>query len=579
MIKETSIVGTANLFTNAENYLQASTKKQCTDETAWFNQFRVRITNKINEKIFFPLYCDNNGAPISSIRINVAMLILKDSKGWSYVELREQCMANIFVRRALGLYNLDDPIPARSTFFDFLSRLSKWKENTNEDLLDKLFKEITKEQMLEFSVMGNKIRMDSTTLGSNIAWLSRYELVHETIRYAYSHSRSRSRALINSVLSEEDINVIKEIRSETGDKVSYRSTNPQLKSKLIRLGTLMHNIIRNIQATSTKQIEVLRKVFFEQYEIVDGKVVLLPVSRLLPTNIQSPYDIEGDYHRKNKKKVKGYTVNPTETCHPDNAFDLITDVIVAPATVHDSKHLIPAVEATEEVTGQKVETINTDSNYHSQDNQEECAERGIDLVLSGLGGGKPKYDIELLENGELSVTNLITQETTIAIKINRKDPAAPPAWKIINENGNETRFEQKKLDTCNLRRMIKNRSKEEINLRNNVEATISQLMYPFSNDKSVYRGLIRHVIWARARCMGINCCRITRYMLILKELFKSYVQILVILCKMRVLTSFLFNIFNIFTRLMTIFWKFWFKNIFWSVFFPKKQNICINVSL
>ena len=570
MIRETSKFGTLNLFTNAENYLLESTKKQCNNDNEWFNQFRIRITNKINEKIFFPLYCSDNGAPISSIRINVAMLILKESKGWSYSELREQCKANIFVRRALGLYNLDDPIPARSTLFDFIKRLVDWKTETNEDLLEHLFKEITKEQILEFSVMGNKIRMDSTMLGSNIAWLGRYELVHETLRQAYNSDSK----LINAILSEADIEIMKELSCESGDKVSYRTTNPQLESKLICLGTLMHKIISNIPKTSTKHIEIIRTVFFEQYEIVDDKIVLMPKKRLLSTNVQSPFDTEGEFHQKKNKKVKGYTVNATETCNPDNLVDLITDVSVAPASVHDSKHLIPAVKATEEITGQKVETINTDGNYHSHVNQEECSKQDIDLILSDLGGSKPQYDLQVVENGELIVTNLLTQEIIPAKKVNRKDKTAPPVWKIINENGKERKFTQADVDTCNLRKKIKSRSKEEINIRNNVEATISQIIYPFPNDKSVYRGLFRHVIWARARCMGINCRRLNNFMLKLDKLFKLYVQIILILGKTGVLCSFLFKIFNDFVILLKKLWKYLFKYFFRWVFIPKQQNLC-----
>ena len=572
MIRETSTSGTINLFTNAENYLLESTKKQCNDDTEWFNQFRFHITNKIDEKIFFPLYCADNGAPISSIRINVAMIILKEAKGWSYDELREQCKANIFVRRAIGLFNLDDPIPARSTLFDFLARLSDWNKQNNDDLLEKLFKSITNRAVLEFSVMGNKVRMDSTMLGSNIAWLSRYELVHETLRFAYN----REFLLINPILSEQDFSIIKEIIGEKGYKVTYRSTNSQLESKLISFGTLIYKIISNIPATSTEPIEILRKVFFEQYEIVDDKVVLLPKERLLSTNIQSPYDPDGDFNKKNNKKTKGYNVNVTETCNPDNFVNLITDVIVSKASVHDSKFLIPAIENTEEITGQKVETVNTDANYHSHDNQAECVQQEIDLVLSDLGGSKAKYDLMVDNNGDLIVKNLDTQEIIPSIKVNRQDLTAPPVWKIINENGKKRQFTQAEVDTSSLRRTIKNRSQAEINLRNNVEATISQLMYPFSNDKSVYRGLIRHIIWARARCLGINCRRITKFIIKLKKLLKTYLEILLITSKMRVLTSFLLNIFNYFCQFMRKFWFFGLKHFFsWILY--KKRSIFVEI--
>jgi len=44
-----------------------------------------------------------------------------------------------------------------------------------------------------------------------------------------------------------------------------------------------------------------------------------------------------------------------------------------------------------------------------------------------------------------------------------------------------------------------------------VEATIFQLGYHYSNDKSRYRGLIKHKMWANARCLWINFVRILNY--------------------------------------------------------------------
>ena len=49
-----------------------------------------------------------------------------------------------------------------------------------------LFSQVTKGQCIEFEVSGKSVRMDSKLLGSNIAYLSRYELVHETFRLFFN---------------------------------------------------------------------------------------------------------------------------------------------------------------------------------------------------------------------------------------------------------------------------------------------------------------------------------------------------------------------------------------------------------
>jgi len=72
-----------NLFTSVNTVLLNSVIKDLNDPTKWYNQFRENITMRINEELFRPLFCEDNGAPNSSIRILCAMNILKDGKNWS----------------------------------------------------------------------------------------------------------------------------------------------------------------------------------------------------------------------------------------------------------------------------------------------------------------------------------------------------------------------------------------------------------------------------------------------------------------------------------------------------------------
>ena len=62
--------------------------------------------------------------------------------------------------------------------------------------------QVTQSQAIEFQVHGKKVRMDSKLLGSNIAWYSRYELVHETLRKAYPDLQS---ALCHLSLNEAEL--------------------------------------------------------------------------------------------------------------------------------------------------------------------------------------------------------------------------------------------------------------------------------------------------------------------------------------------------------------------------------------
>jgi hypothetical protein len=62
-----------------------------------------------------------------------------------------------------------------------------------------------------------------------------------------------------------------------------------------------------------------------------------------------------------------------------------------------------------------------------------------------------------------------------------------------------------------LRKQIAETPIETLQKRNNVEATIFQLGYHYSNAKTRYRGQIKHQMWANIRCLWINFVRILRY--------------------------------------------------------------------
>ena len=67
-----------NLFTCGTSLFSGKSQKLYEDKLAWHNQFRKHVTMRINESLFSPLYCSNNGSPNASIRVLVAMMILNN---------------------------------------------------------------------------------------------------------------------------------------------------------------------------------------------------------------------------------------------------------------------------------------------------------------------------------------------------------------------------------------------------------------------------------------------------------------------------------------------------------------------
>jgi len=508
MFRKTKTASQLNLFTSTQSQLSGKAKRIYEDDKEWHNQFRERILEMIDEEIFRPLFIEDFGAPNSSIRVLVCMMILKEAHGCSDSYLFDNCMFHALFRSALGLHNSDDPIPVQSTYYLFRKKIVEWEKAGNGNLLEKVFTQVTKSQIAEFSINGNKVRMDSKLLGSNIAWLNRYELVHETLRVACKSIN----VPFAKFLTASELDVLKEISTETCSSVSYRSTNTQLESKLIQLGIIISKLLTFVSTDVTEPIEVLRKVFHQHYEVVNSEVILLPYEKLTSARIESPHDPECHYHKKADQKQKGYSINITETCNPENTVNLTTSVIVEPASVHDNKFMIPALEHTQEMLPQKIETLNADGAYHSIPNHDYCSEKEIDFVLSAIGGTNSRLELSIDADGNLICLDTETGTLLPTRKVVTKSENAPLKWVAYFPDRKNPRYlTQHDVDICLLRKQIANRSKEELNLRSNVEATIFQLGYHYRANKSRYRGLIKHRMWANIRCMWINFVRIRKY--------------------------------------------------------------------
>lgn len=519
MFKKSSKHSQLNLLSTPTSFLTGSSLKEYEDSKGWHNQFYTQVTQRIDEEQFRPLFCSDNGAPNASICVLVGMMILKEGQGLSDAKLFEECRFNLLTRRALGLFNMDDSLPAVSTYYLLRKRIVEREKAGNENLIEKVFAQLTKSQAIEFHVNGKKLRMDSKLLGSNIAWYSRYELVHETLGKAYPSIKSE---ICHLSLSDSERELMESILSESGDKVVYRSNREEVESKMTTLGVLIYKIIRQQSAPFSESMQTLCRVFHDQYQFIENEseenengkeriVLPRPKEAISAKSVQSPHDAECHYRNKDGNQVKGYSINLTETCDAGSSLNLITNVMVDVVSTADCDFLQPAIEATMEVITQEIETVNADGAYNSVSNQNYCQAEDIDLILSAIQGKPSQYDLSCDEQGELVVTDLKTNEIVPSHKIVSRKNCEQPKWAIKNEKGKNRYFTQKEIDSCLLRKQAAARTQAELNVRNNVEASIFQLGYHYSNDKSRYRGLSKHKIWANARCLWINFVRIVNY--------------------------------------------------------------------
>jgi len=503
MFKKSNKEPQLDAFTSVPMMLESSAFKQYNDQGYWHNQFHDQVVMRIDETIFSILFNNTTGAPNSSIRTLIGMMTLKESFVWSDSQLFENCRFNLLVRSALGLFNMSDPLPVESTYYLLRKRIYDHQKQTGEDLMGKAFAQITSEQVKEFDVNGHSIRMDSKLIGSNIALFSRYEIIHQTLCMFYKTLDESAK----SRLSITDLEQLEKLATEEPIKTVYRSTKEEVKGMLQPIGIICHKLLILFNDLQTEHFQLLCRVFNEQYKVSDNQLIELRSNEeIFSSSVQSPHDPECAYRSKGDQKVKGYSVNITETCS-DEGLNLITNVLVEKANTPDTAFVEPAIQATLDVTSQKIEKVYIDGAYQSPANDDFC--ENIDMVFTGIQGAESRYDLEMTSEG-LMVTDTKTGELIQAVLVKKQKNSTEDRWRIKTSTG-KYYFGQQAIRASNIRRQMKGRPKEELYKRNNVEATIFQLSFPLRNNKSKYRGQIKQKMWACCRCLWINLVRIVNF--------------------------------------------------------------------
>ena len=505
MFKKSTTNKQLGVFTTASSLMCKREGRQYEDEREWHMQFYRNVTCNIDEDVFRPLFDEKMGCPTKAIRQLVAMSILKEGAGCSDETLYENCRYNLLWRAALGLFNIDDQCPAISSYYHLRELICDYEETSenHENLYEKCFQKLTAAQCKAYKVSGKTVRMDSKLISSNIAWYSRYEIIHKTLLMSVDKG-------VASRISDQLVRLkAEEFLDEDASKTVYRSDSETLGKRLLDLGIVISHILKVHAGT---ELTLLRRVFHEQYDVAqDGTITVRDKKLITSDSVQNPNDTDAAYRSKGGKKVKGFAVNITETCDEESKPNLITDVQVEPANKADNTFVEDAVRKTKEVTGNKVDKVHADGAYQIKENRGLAAdkENGFDFIANGIQGKPSRFDLDLQEDGTLEITDKQTAEVMTAIKV--KDDK----WKIPvkTKEGKDTYryFDKTSIERYKVRRQTESIPWDERKKRNNVEASIFQYCFHTRNNKTRYRGLIKHTLQAIARCAWINMRRLFLY--------------------------------------------------------------------
>ena len=494
-------------------------------KASWAQTFYEEVFCRIEEELFAVLYSEKASRPNTAINVLVGLEIMKSGFGWSDAELEEQLAFNVQVRYGLGYRNLAEGHLELRTVYNFRQKLAQYMQASGENLLERVFEQITDEQIEVLALKTGKLRMDSVQIGSNIRQMSRVQLLVEVLQRVW--------CMLSEVEQQRYKAEFEPYLKGTSGQYVYHIKSGEGQSHLKEIGHLMQALVDDLERLYAEKetYAVLARVFSEHFIIEEQQLRPKQGKELSAASLQSPDDWEATYRKKKGVEYKGYVTNVTETCEPENDLQLIVKVQTEANITDDAQMLADVVPDLVQRTD--VEEIHVDGAFGSPNVDELLNAEEIELYQTAIRGRKEEdsqlslSDFEVKLNAEKQPEQIICpqgQQTEVKKGRQRErfkarfDSAicqkCPLQDRCPTTKLNRFRslyFNQQQLNVAGRRRNQKKASASGRNLRSAVEATVRSLKHPFGNGKLPVRGKIRVSMMMIASAAMCNARRIWRY--------------------------------------------------------------------
>ncbi|MDD5701412.1 MAG: transposase [Dehalococcoidales bacterium] len=375
-------------------------------DKSWAPIFRKLIFEKIDERRYAALYSSIESRPNFPVNIWVGLEILKALHDYTDEELIDQFHFNLLCARALGQDNLGDITLSERTIYYNRQRLLEYENKTGRNLLEEEFKALTDETIMKLKLNTNMQRMDSTMIGSCIKQMSRLELIAKVLQNFYRD------------LSEAEQSRWKERLTgyieEAADHIAYQLKRAEVEEHVKKLGDLLFELQEayagEAEIRALKSYQHVSRLLMEQYNIkIDLEKTSLeakPAKEISSGSLQNPADDTATFRHKNGENYHGDILNITETCHPDNPVQLLTDISLHTNNTADETILVERIPDLKERTG--LDQLITDGGYSGEKAESACQLESVTLVPTEVKGRKLGKDKIALAQFQIEANQVIT---------------------------------------------------------------------------------------------------------------------------------------------------------------------------
>jgi len=491
-------------------------------EKSWADAFYHSFFRQIDEERFAVLYAQEDSRPNVPVNVLVGLEVLKAGKGWTDEEMYEAFCYDLQVRYALGYRSLEEGHFELRTMYNFRQRLAKHMQESGENLIGKVFEDVTDKQLQALKVKTGKLRMDSTQVASNIQNGSRLQLLVEVLQR------------VHRMLSEEEQAEYEEffasyVKGKANHYV-YRLRGAY-QGHIQKIGEVMAQLVVDLAERYGEEpaYQVLKRVFEEHFVWTEEEQRPKQGQELSADSLQSPDDMEASYRKKREEDYVGYVVNVTETCDPENDLQLIVQMQTESNVKDDAAMLAEALPELEKRLN--VKEMDTDGGYNSEDVDKLMRELQVEHFQSAIRGGAPSPDrvglvaftiltdewgrLEQLTcpDGQIATAELRRKTERFIVRFDAEQCTACPLRSqcIVpsdNQPGKAVLYlDQRQVDVALKRQRLLIMKQSGRNLRPAVEATVRSVKHPFRGKLPV-RGKFRMASMMLASALMVNVRRI-----------------------------------------------------------------------
>jgi len=360
-------------------------------EDSWAGLFRQEILTELPADHLARRFRADFGRPAKELYTVLGVILLQQMHDLTDLETVNQLAFN-----QQWHYALD--IPSESDAAKYMCPKTLWnmrKKVTDQELDTVLFQQVTHKLAQVFEVDTTKQRLDSVHLKSNMRRLGRLGILTRCIN-RFLVNLKRQHPELYASLEPELV-----ARYDTKKALAcFSQVKPSASAKTLASVAqegfgLLQGCAAHPQVSGMLSYRLLHRALNDHCEVkaagVDApaEITVKPPREVSCQSLQNPSDPEAGY---SGHKGQGYQAQVMETfCDSEDpqvkarTLNLITHVAVAPASLSDSRALLPALTDTQarELGPQEVLA---DTPYGSDDNCRQAAALGVEVVapLPGL---------------------------------------------------------------------------------------------------------------------------------------------------------------------------------------------------